>query len=156
MIFVTVGTTRFDKLIAKVDQLVADGVIRDRVYAQIGTGKYTPQHLEWIRYVKDMSAVYAEADMVICHGGTGTVFPQLEMGLSTLPVPNRDLQDDHQSDLLRAIEDQGWCTVCWDLDHLGELLESNVTHQPYRVDKSLTQTVWDDIAELPLCSRGRN
>ena len=46
MIFVTVGTHEqpFDRLVKKMDDLVAEGVIREPVMIQTGYSTYEPKH----------------------------------------------------------------------------------------------------------------
>ena len=48
MIFVTVGTHEqpFNRLIKKVDDLVADGTIQEKVVMQTGFSTYKPKHCE--------------------------------------------------------------------------------------------------------------
>ncbi len=49
LIFVTVGSRPypFDRLFTKLDELFEQGVIRDEIYAQIGTTKYKPKYFEY-------------------------------------------------------------------------------------------------------------
>jgi beta-1,4-N-acetylglucosaminyltransferase len=145
MIFVTVGTTYFDELVAEVDRLVGEGVIRERVVAQIGQGKYTPDNLEWFRYAADLDVYYSQADVVICHGGVGTVFELLEIGKSFVAVANRDLPGDHQDDLLRAMGARGWCVMCCELTELGDVVRNLPPCRPYRSRAELPARLWSDL-----------
>jgi len=143
MIFVTVGTTRFERLIEEIDRLAGAGVIKDKVFAQIGQGEYIPSHLEWTRYVQGIEEYYRKADLVICHGGAATVFELLRMGRRFVAVPNRLLQDDHQTDLLRTLDARGWAVCCFELDRLGSLITSMPSTRPYPFDAALPSAVWD-------------
>ena len=46
MIFITLGSQKFqfDRLLKEVDRLIADGVIQEKVFAQIGASEYLPQN----------------------------------------------------------------------------------------------------------------
>ena len=50
MILVTVGSTHFDLLIKKIDQLVDDKIITDIVVCQIGNGEYLPKSCKFYRF----------------------------------------------------------------------------------------------------------
>ncbi|HUT57015.1 MAG TPA: PssE/Cps14G family polysaccharide biosynthesis glycosyltransferase [Planctomycetota bacterium] len=143
MIFVTVGTTRFEDLVMEMDRLVGAGEITDEVFAQIGSGQYVPSNMKWTRYVKNIQECFRRADLVVCHGGAGTVFELLQIGARFIAVPNRSLQDDHQSDLCRALEARGWAVCCYDLDRLGSLFKKMPGTRAYPFDSALPSAVWD-------------
>lgn len=147
MIFVTVGTTYFDELIEEVDSLLARGVIKDRVVAQIGTGRYKPQHAEWVRFLDDLRDVEKAADLVVCHGGVGSMFELAELGRPFIAVPNRQLEGDHQADLVRALEGEGWFVCCWNLRDLGERIVSRhwTRMRPYRCSTEFPRLVWQEL-----------
>ena len=50
MIFVTVGSQKFpfNRLLARVDQLVGEGVIAEDVFMQTGTGSFAPQDMNGV------------------------------------------------------------------------------------------------------------
>jgi beta-1,4-N-acetylglucosaminyltransferase len=143
MILVTVGTTYYDELVQAVDRLAGAGEIAGPVLAQIGEGKYVPSHIQWVRYVPDLKDYFRKADLVICHGGGGTVLELLHMGKAFIAVPNRVLQHDHQSDLLRALEAEHWCVACYDLAKLGSVIKNRPVPRPYPADPELPGAVWD-------------
>lgn len=53
MIFITLGSQKFqfDRLLKKVDRLIADGVIQEKVFAQIGASEYLPQSYTYERFL---------------------------------------------------------------------------------------------------------
>jgi beta-1,4-N-acetylglucosaminyltransferase len=146
MIFVTVGTTHFDDLIREVDRLVRVGEIREEVLAQIGEGQYVPSHIKWIRYAKTLEPYFEEADLVICHGGVGSVFELLRMGKPFIAVANKVLQHDHQADFLRAMQARGWCAACYDVADLTKALANRPRSVLYQPDHSLTRSIWDFLS----------
>ena len=48
MIFITTGSQKFqfNRLLQKIDELVADGTIKDKVFAQSGYSDYAPKNYE--------------------------------------------------------------------------------------------------------------
>ncbi|NQZ08441.1 MAG: hypothetical protein HRT35_14905, partial [Algicola sp.] len=111
-IFVTVGTTAFDQLIEAVDAQLSGHQFD--VTCQIANGKYLPK-IKHVRFAEDFSRRLVEADVVITHGGAGTVFELLEQGKKMIMVPNLFRVDKHQQDLANDVEQNGVAGVCWAL-----------------------------------------
>ncbi len=149
MIFVTVGTTYFDELIEEVDRLKKTGEITEHVIAQIGRGQYEPEHCEHFRYTDEIGTYFDQADVVIGHGGTGTVFDVLERGRPLVAVANHRLQHDHQTEFLKAISRCGYCQCCFHLQDLSACL-ARARRQVARYvnPEPLSDAVWD-IACMP-------
>jgi len=153
MIFVTVGTTLpFDELIQELDRLVAAGEIEEEVFAQIGAGTYTPSHFKWCKFVPDLTPYYDAADLVICHGGVGTVFDLMLRAKPFVAVPNKIGQDNHQTDLLRALDARGWCRVCYDVTDLGQVMRQEDSRAAYQSRPVLPSRIWGDL--LADCASG--
>lgn len=122
MILITVGSFRFDELVARVDALVADGTIREPVVAQIGRGEYVPKHMEHFRYDPNIGAWYEKARVVICHGGPSTMSELMRRKRPFVAIANSALAHDHQSDTLAAMSRRGWCVWCRSLDDLPQAI----------------------------------
>lgn len=88
MIFVTVGSTKFDLLIKKMDELIEEGSIEDEVIMQIGRGEYKPKKGDCFRFKPTLEKEYEGADIVICHEGAGTLLELVNLGKKTVCVPN--------------------------------------------------------------------
>lgn len=121
MIFITVGTTDFDALVAAGDALAAAS--SEPVIIQIGHGDVEPQHAEWFRFAPSLDAYYARADVVVTHGGLGTVTEVLRCGLRVVGVSNPDRFDRHQDQILAAFEQAGHLVWCRDLADLARAIE---------------------------------
>ena len=116
MIFVTVGTTDFDALVIAADRLAA--TTDETVVIQIGHGEVEPQHAQWLRFAPSLDPFYDQADVVVTHGGLGTVTEVLRRGLRLVGVSNPDRFDRHQDQILQAFEQAGHLVWCRDLDGL--------------------------------------
>ena len=121
MIFFTVGTTDFDALVAAGDALAAAS--NEPVIIQIGQGDVEPQHAEWFRFAPSLDAYYTRADVVVTHGGLGTVTEALHRGLRLVGVSNPDRFDRHQDQILGAFEQAGYLVWCRDLADLPRAIE---------------------------------
>lgn len=120
MIFVTVGTTDFDDLVRAMDDVAS--ALSTKVVAQIGRGSYEPHHIEYFRFAPSLDPYYAQADIVVAHGGLGTTIEVIQRGLPLIGVSNPDRYDRHQDDLLGALETRGHMVWCRNLTDLPALL----------------------------------
>jgi beta-1,4-N-acetylglucosaminyltransferase len=121
VIFVTVGTTDFDALAQRMDELVPS--LADDVVIQTGRGIYTPQHAQHFRFAPALDSYYQQARLVVSHGGLGTLIEVLRLGKPVIGVSNPDRFDLHQNDLLGELEQGGYLLWCRDLALLGKDIE---------------------------------
>ena len=120
MIFVTVGTTDFDALVRSMDLLAPQ--LGEEVEMQIGHGEYEPRHCSWFRFASSLEPYYARADVVVAHGGLGTVMEVLRRGGKLIGVANPDRYDQHQEAILRRFETDGYLVACYDLADLANAI----------------------------------
>lgn len=133
MIFVSVGTTEFDALVEAMDQLASR--LNDEVVAQIGHGEYEPRNIRWFRHAPSLEPYYRDADIVVSHGGLGTVVEVASMGKPLVSLSNPDRYDRHQDDILGYMESRGHLLWCRDLANLEDELRRarTATFHPYQV-----------------------
>lgn len=111
------GPRGFDRLVRGVDQLIGNGRLSGRVYAQIGSSTYTPQNCSYDRFVPHRKLVdeIQRADLVITHCGAGSIREALSAGKPTVVVPRdparRELLYRGSSELARHLGSMGWLTV---------------------------------------------
>lgn len=130
MIFVTVGTHEqsFDRLVKKVDELVADGTIKEDVFIQLGYTKYKPEHCRYEKLVgSDIMDKYSkEARIVITHGGPGSIMTPFSYGKMPIVVPRQhefgEHVDNHQMRFTEKLESQGKVLAVYDINKLGEII----------------------------------
>lgn len=130
MIFVTVGTHRFDELVRSVDEAAADGCFDCNVVAQIGHGEYEPLFCGSFRMAPNLDVYYDHARLVVGHGGTGTTLEILSRGLRLVSVANPRMQDNHQHELLEALSERGLVRYCRDLANLREMTAAALREPP--------------------------
>ena len=99
MIFVTVGTHEqpFNRLIKKVDDLVADGTIQEKVVMQTGFSTYKPKHCEAHKMMSfdEMQQNLENARIVITHGGPSSFIEALQFGKVPIVVPRQEKFHEH-------------------------------------------------------------
>jgi len=151
MIYVTVGTEGFDPLIEKMDELVGEDRIKDKVVIQSGCGKYIPKNTEHYTIVspEKQQEFYKMADLIITHGGAGTIYEVLEIGKKMICVENPDVADSHQSDLLGEFSKQGFLVWCKDLEDIDEYIEKikKIKLKKYNSPKCRIQGVIKEFLE---------
>jgi len=106
-VFVTVGTTEFSNLIKNVDLKIGQMDQYD-VEAQIGTSKYIPKYINYYRYTDYMADRIEWADIVITHGGAGTVYDLLEKQKKTIVVPNPNVRGNHQIEIANFVNENNF------------------------------------------------
>lgn len=106
MIFVTVGTFNFDPLIEYIDSLVEQNIIQDKVICQIGNGTYIPKNCEHFKYTKEIDSYINKSDLVISHGGTGSILGLISLNKPFVAVANTSLADNHQSEFLTKLSEE--------------------------------------------------
>lgn len=119
MIFITVGTVlSHDALIEKIDALKALLKIEDKIYAQIGNGKYIPQNMKYLRFVGNMDEAYKRADIVISSCGASTIFEVMAHGKKLIVVQNPEITGNHEWELVSKLESLGCLIWCKKLSNL--------------------------------------
>ncbi len=111
----TVGTDHhpFDRLVTWVDEWAARQDPQ-RVRCLVQSGTSTPaRHAESFATLPydDLAALLAQADVVVCHGGPGTIMECRAVGLRPVSVPRRaelgEHVDDHQVAFTRRVAPTG-------------------------------------------------
>lgn len=130
MIFVTVGTHEqgFERLVIKMDELVANHVIREDVIIQAGYTKYAPKHCQYdVMIDHQMMEDYAgQARIVITHAGPGSIMLPFSHNKIPIVVPRqyefREHVDDHQVLFTRKLESQGKVLAVYDINDLEDTI----------------------------------
>ena len=131
MIFVTVGSRNypFDRLFKKLDELCAEGVIKDEIFAQIGTTKYIPQNYKYADFVSqdEFLELVNKASLVISHGASGSIMKSLNAGKKVVAVTRLEKYgehiNDHQIQNNEAFSTNGYVLMAdLELTDLGECI----------------------------------
>ncbi|XP_072785362.1 UDP-N-acetylglucosamine transferase subunit ALG13 isoform X1 [Taeniopygia guttata] len=121
-VFVTVGTTSFEELIATARSPPALQALQSRGYQklvlQVGRGSL-PQPsrcsalaVEAFRFKDSLAEDLQSADLVISHAGAGSCLETLEKGKPLIVVINDKLMDNHQLELAKQLHRDGCVLYC--------------------------------------------
>ena len=134
-LFVTLGThpKSFERLVKALDALMGEGKIKAKVFAQIGsTAKtYRPKNFEFRELItpKELESRVKAADLVISHGGAGSIITALRQGKKLIVVPRRkkfdEHTDDHQIELCEALARERKSLCLKDEARLEELINQS-------------------------------
>jgi UDP-N-acetylglucosamine transferase subunit ALG13 len=130
MIFITVGTHEdpFDRLVKAIDTLKKEQRITQEVFIQTGYSKYQPQYCQYKAFVpfEEMTRRMAESDMVITHGGTGSIMLILYHQKIPIVVPRKsefhEHIDDHQVLFCQTMADKGKIIPVYDTLNLEKII----------------------------------
>ena len=102
MIFVTVGSRNypFDRLFKKLDELYENGVIKDKMFAQIGTSTYKPKHYEYKDFISPEEFIdyINKSDIVVSHGASGSIMKALNADKKVIAVTRLEKYGEHIND----------------------------------------------------------
>ena len=136
MIYVAVGTQKFqlNRLLKKLDDLIADGVIREEVVAQIGYSDYQPQHYTFKDFFSkdEFNNNIEKCSLLITHSGVATIIAGLKCSKPVIVVPRLakfgEHVDDHQMQIAESFSSQNYVMMCRENDDLAELVEQAPKH----------------------------
>ena len=123
-IFVTVGTTQFDRLIetifseqSNVLQTMRECFDVEKIIVQAGRSQKPtklPTHVqvEFYQYKDSIAKDMEQADLVISHAGAGTIMQGLEAQKKLLVVVNEDLMNNHQLEIAHQMEKENYLLHC--------------------------------------------
>ncbi|KAJ2771806.1 N-acetylglucosaminyldiphosphodolichol N-acetylglucosaminyltransferase catalytic subunit alg13 [Coemansia nantahalensis] len=125
-VFVTVGSTGFDELVRAVcapeflQALTGRGFGRLVVQCGSSVGQFAPApaalaasgiRAESFDYADQPQRLVEEAELVICHAGTGSILDALRSGKPVIGVVNPGLMDSHQREIAAELARGGFMAV---------------------------------------------
>lgn len=138
MIFVSLGTQKMqmNRLLIEIDALIADGLIKDDVFAQTGYSDYVPKHFRFAKFLSPeaFNENLKSCCLFITHGGVGSILGGLEFGKKIIAVPRlskyREHVDDHQVQICEKYSKKGLLIFCPTHDGLMEKIKESETFVP--------------------------
>ena len=102
MILILLGTqdNSFHRLLDKVQELIDKKVITEKVIVQAGRTKYESKDMEIYSLMPEekLREIMKKADLVITHGGVGSIVMALKMGKKVIAVPRLSAFGEHIND----------------------------------------------------------
>lgn len=138
MILVLLGTqdNSFHRLLEKIQELINKKIIKEKVIVQAGRTKFESKDMEIFSLVPQdkLKEMMEKSDLVITHGGVGSIVMALKMGKKVIAVPRLsefgEHVNDHQIQIVDSFNKQGFLIGVTELDDLEEALEKAKTFEP--------------------------
>lgn len=139
LLFATVGATLpFERLVSSVAELKREGAIPEHVIAQVGKGGYKPSGVEAVESLSfdEVQSLLKRADIVVCHGGTGSIITALREQCRVIVMPRihalGEHYDDHQEEITAAFVERGLVSAASTVDELRSALLEVRQRDPVR------------------------
>lgn len=138
MILVTLGTQdkNFVRLLEKIDQLINNGLIKDKVIVQAGFTKYNSENMEIFDLIPqdEFNDLMDKADIIITHGGVGNIISALEKNKKVIAVPRLakygEHINDHQTQIIAQFNALGYIIGLQDVDELDDAVKQIKKFKP--------------------------
>ena len=116
MIFVTLGTheLEFTRLLEYLEKME----IKEEVIIQCGNTKYNSKKYKIIPFLSqnEFSDIMEKCDLLICHGGVGSILSALKQNKKVIAVPRlskyNEHNDDHQIEICDKFDRKGYIKSC--------------------------------------------
>ena len=142
MIFVILGTQDkdFSRLLKEMDRLIDEKHITQEVVVQAGTTKKKKKNMKIFDLLPmtEFNRFIGKADLIITHGGVGSIVGSLKKGKKVIAVPRLkkygEHTNDHQLQIVKEFSRQGYVIPCLKMSQLGDCIEKSKTFQskPYK------------------------
>ena len=162
MIFVSVGTQKFqmDRLMKQVEKLAVE-MPEEKFVVQYGNSNYVPKNCEVHQFMdRDLfEQCMNESDVLILHGGVGTIMQGLHMSKPIVVVPRLkkygEHVDDHQLEAAWALKTNHCLLICINTRFLGYLVKQarvydfNPYEEPkHKVEELVLETLTEDNVKM--------
>ena len=129
MIFVTLGTSDypFTRLLKKLDNLIENNKINN-IIVQCKSEEYKPKNFTIIKNLdkKEFNKYLKQSDIVITHGGVGTIIDCIKMGKKVIAFPRKaeygEAKNNHQEQIINNLKSTG-SIITGEVNDLENLLE---------------------------------
>ena len=142
MILVLLGTqhNEFKRLLSEVEDCIENGFIEQKVVAQAGFTKYKTDKMEIFDMISKevLDNLVEEADVIITHGGVGSITMALKKHKKVIAVPRlqefNEHVNDHQRQIIEIFDKKGYLIGIQNVEDLPEALKQvdSFSQQEYK------------------------
>ena len=138
MILVLLGTQNnsFTRLLDAIQQNIDDGTINEKVVVQAGFTKYKSNKMEIFSMIdkEDYMNLVKEANLIISHGGVGSIISGLSNGKKVIVAPRLkkygEHVNDHQIQIARKFEEDGFVKCVLNMKNLKKAIKKMESFEP--------------------------
>lgn len=148
MILVLLGTQNnsFHRLLEEVQKCIDNGIIKEEVVAQKGYTKFKSNDMKIYDQISmdKMDKLINESELVITHGGVGSIINSIEHRKKVIAVPRlkkyKEHVNDHQIDIINSFNEMHYIIGIQSVSELKEALEKSKEFEP-RIYKKNTGNI---------------
>lgn len=138
MILVLLGTQNnsFHRLLEEIQKNIENGNIKEKVVVQKGYTKFESKDMEIYDQLPsdELKKLIDKANIVITHGGVGSIITSIEKGKKVIAVPRlkkyKEHVNDHQLDIINSFSEMGYIIGIHEVEELGEALKRVEKFEP--------------------------
>ncbi|MEM5812005.1 MAG: PssE/Cps14G family polysaccharide biosynthesis glycosyltransferase [Candidatus Aenigmatarchaeota archaeon] len=144
MIFVTVGThtQQFNRLLQKIDELIGNNKIKEKIIAQIGNSTYKPVNYDYFKFSseKKILEINKKAKLIISHAGIGNIITALQFKKPIIVIPRLkkfgEHINDHQIQIAKAFAKEKKVLACYNLEYLEKIIQKAKKFKPKLIKRN--------------------
>lgn len=115
-VLVTVGTTPFKSLVERVSEIsIAMAGSVDFIFQTAEKENNDKSHYS---FIDNIAKLYKSVDLVITHGGAGSIYSLLEMRAKIIVVPNMERNDKHQIEMADFVATNNYGAVAYSINDI--------------------------------------
>ena len=138
MTLVILGTQDkvFPRLLEAIEKQIELGNLKGEVVVQAGSTKFESKYMKIFDLIpmKQFDELLSKSDLIITHGGVGTILSALRKDKKVIVVPRlakyQEHENDHQLEIVDSFSKLGYILPCKDLNELSGVLEQVKTFKP--------------------------
>ena len=154
MILVMLGTQKnsFHRLLEEIQDCINKKIITEKVIVQAGTTIFKSEYMLKFNLIPYfyLKKLIKEANLIITHGGVGSIVTCLKEGKKIIAVPRyhqyAEHVNDHQLQIIQTFDGQGFIKGAVDVHDLPKLLNEIKTFKP-KAFQSNTQNIINIIED---------
>lgn len=144
MILVMLGTQNnsFYRLLEEVEKEIEKGIIKEQVIVQAGYTKFKSDKMKIVDLIaKDKLEKYQEeANLIITHGGVGSIISSIEKGKKVIAVPRlhkyEEHVNDHQKDIIKRFNEKGYIIGISQVQELESAIKKAKDFKPKKYEQN--------------------
>lgn len=149
MVLVLLGTQNndFTRLLRAVQENIDNKVIEDEVVVQAGFTKFDSRDMKIFDFIdkEKLFELIDKADLIITHGGVGSIIASLKKGKKVIVVPRQkkygEHVNNHQLQIAKKFEHDGYVKYALDLNELGNIILEMKDFKPKKFENNKSNVV---------------
>ena len=138
MILVLLGTQNnsFHRLLEEIEKNIKDGTIKEEVIVQAGYTKFQSHKMRIIDLIskEQLEKFQDETDLIITHGGVGSIISSIEKGKKVIAVPRMheygEHVNNHQKEIVKDFNDKGYIIGVEKVEDLKQAIIKSKDFEP--------------------------